>query len=149
MKIAGLWVGLFFFIFSLVMLWQSLTLDYTMPFGPGPGFMPFWVNIIFLVLSLLFIWESVQKNPIVLSQIIPKGRGLTNNIAILLSIIVFMIIVNYTGFIVAGSIMLFILFSRNYKWYLGLGLSVMISGLVFIVFKTLLDVPLPVNTFGW
>jgi hypothetical protein len=61
----------------------------------------------------------------------------------------FTITVSFIGVTLASILMLFILFSRGYKWYWGLGLSVLVAGVTVFVFGSVLGVPLPVNDFGW
>jgi putative tricarboxylic transport membrane protein len=149
MKNAGVYVGIVLLIYSVVMVWQSLTLDYYTAFGPGPGFFPLWVSILLLVLSILYLWESIKKEVILLSKIIPKGKDLRKILAVLGSVVLFMILVNFTGFVISGSILLFLLFMKEYKWYQGIAMSISISILLFYIFNTLLNVPLPANAFGW
>jgi putative tricarboxylic transport membrane protein len=149
MKNAGLYVGFVLLIYSVVMVWQSLTLDYYTAFGPGPGFFPLWISILLLVLSILYLWESTKKEIILLSKILPKGKDLRKILAVLGSVVLFMILVNFTGFVIAGSLLLFLLFIKEYKWYQGIALSISISILLFYIFNTLLNVPLPANAFGW
>ncbi len=69
--------------------------------------------------------------------------------SVLASVVVFMLIVNFTGFIIASTVLLFILLVREYKWYSGLAISAVTSIILFIVFKSFFDIPLPVNMFGW
>jgi putative tricarboxylic transport membrane protein len=149
MKNAGVCAASLFILFSLVMLWQSFTLDYYTSLGPGPGFLPLWVSILLLILSILYFWLSVKKEVILFSQIMPKGKVLTKNISVLGSVILFMVLVNFTGFVVAGTLMLMVILVQDFKWYKGLAISLAVSIIVFFIFKTLLDVPLPVNAFGW
>jgi hypothetical protein len=64
-------------------------------------------------------------------------------------LVVFTVIVNTTGFVIAGSILLFAMFIRDYKWYYALSASVAIAVLLLFVFQSLLGVSLPVNEYGW
>jgi putative tricarboxylic transport membrane protein len=149
MKNAGVCAASLFILFSLIMLWQSFSLDYYTSLGPGPGFLPLWVSVLLLVLSILYFWESVKKEVILISQIMPKGIVLTKNISVLGSVVLFMVLVSFTGFVVAGTLMLMVILVHDFKWYKGLAISLAVSITVFFIFKTLLDVPLPVNAFGW
>jgi hypothetical protein len=60
-----------------------------------------------------------------------------------------MVLVNFTGFIFASTVLLFIVFSREYKWYWGLGISIFTSIILFVIFKVFFGIPLPVSMFGW
>lgn len=145
---AGIWVGLFLLVASGVIFWQSLGYEYYSDYGPGPGLFPRWISGILFLLSLVYIWDSIKKEIIWFNDILPKGKGLYDVLSIFGSLILFMILVPFTGYSIASLIMLVILFAQGYKWYWGLGLSAVITAIVFFAFETLLNVPLPVNSFG-
>jgi putative tricarboxylic transport membrane protein len=146
---AGVWAGVVLLIFASVFFWQSLSLKYQTKFGPGPGMFPRWLSGILIVLTLIYIWQSVNKEVIRFSDILPKGKDLGNLIAVLGSVVLFILVVNYTGFTIAGTALLFILFVRQFKWYTALGMSLLVTLILFYIFKSLLSIPLPVNAFGW
>jgi uncharacterized membrane protein YhdT len=149
MKNAGVWVGCFILVFALTIFSIALTYEYYGSVGPGPGLFPLWLSGALIVLSLLYIAESMFKNKISFKDILPRGKGLRNTILFILSFILFMIIVPWTGFCIAGIIMLFIVFLPSYKWYVGLGISTLVTIFFFFVFYNLLKIPLPVNSLGW
>ena len=131
------------------MLWQSLSLDYYGEYGPGAGLLPLWVNCFIIVLSLGYLVMAIKKDIILFQKVFPKGDGRVNVLISMGSPILFLIIVPYVGFIVGSIITLFILYMRGYKWYWSLSFSAALSFIIFWVFGTLLQVPLPVNNFGW
>lgn len=110
---------------------------------------PRWLSGILIIISIVYIWQSVKKEVFQFKDIFPKGRELGNILSVLASVVVFMLIVNFTGFIIASTVLLFILLVREYKWYSGLAISAVTSIILFIVFKSFFDIPLPVNMFGW
>jgi hypothetical protein len=65
------------------------------------------------------------------------------------SLLLFIVIVPYAGFLLSSILTLSLLFSRGYKWYWGLGMSTVVACVVFWVFGSLLGIPLPVNKYGW
>ncbi|WP_075618827.1 tripartite tricarboxylate transporter TctB family protein [Paenisporosarcina indica] len=146
---AGVWVGLIILVFSSVIFIQAMNLDYFSKFGPGPGLFPIWLSGILLVLSILYIRLSIKKSIYYFSDIIPMGRSFGNILSVVLALIVFMVLVNFTGFIIASTVLLFTLFSREYKWYWGLGIAIFTSIILFIIFKVFFEIPLPVSVFGW
>lgn len=148
MKNAGVWLGLILLIFGGIFLWYSLSYDYYGDYGPGPGLFPVWLSGLLILLAILYIIDSIRKEPIDLSELLPRGKGLRKVLAIFASMVIFLILLPFTGFTVACVIMLFILFYREYKWYWGLGISIVISFALFYAFYVLLSVPLPVNSFG-
>jgi putative tricarboxylic transport membrane protein len=146
---AGIIAGLVILIYSCVIFWLSFDYDYYTNLGPGPGLLPMWLSGALIVLSILYMFECVRKEVVLVKDILPKGRELGGVLTALGVILLFMIIVNTTGFVIACTLLLFLLLVREFKWYWGLGISAGASILLFIVFYTLLGVPLPVNAFGW
>ncbi|MBP1153608.1 MULTISPECIES: tripartite tricarboxylate transporter TctB family protein [unclassified Paenibacillus] len=149
MRNAGLWASLLLLVFSIFMFWQSLSYPYYTSSGPGPGFLPRWIGGALIVLSLLYMWESIKKSVIYFTDILPKGRPLISVLVALGSLLVFIAIVGFAGFVISAIVLLFISLVREYKWYSALGISIVTSLFVFYVFYTLLGVPLPVNALGW
>jgi putative tricarboxylic transport membrane protein len=148
LKNAGVWVGICILVFAGTIFWQSLSYDYYGDYGPGPGLFPLWLSGTLIVLTLLYIGESLKKEIILLTDILPKGKSLWNVLSIIASLIIFLFLVPYTGYTIAGIVMLFILFLREYKWYWGLGISAVVTLIVFFAFHSLLNIPLPVSSFG-
>ncbi|MCS7460516.1 tripartite tricarboxylate transporter TctB family protein [Paenibacillus doosanensis] len=149
MNNAGVWAGLLLLGFGGILFWQSLTLEYSTALGPGPGFLPLWLSGSLMLVSLLYIGESLKKEAIRLHALLPRGRALGNIGCAIGALIVFMLIVSFTGFVIAATALLFIVLAREFRWHWALCISGGISVAVFVIFQTLLDVPLPVNDFGW
>jgi putative tricarboxylic transport membrane protein len=149
LKNFGVYVGLFFLIFGGVIFWQSISLDYYSEFGPGPGFLPAWTSGIIIILSLVYLFIALKKEIILVRDILPKGEGFINVLVSMVSLLLFIVIVPFVGFIISSIITLFLLFSRGYKWYWGLGMSTVVACIVFWVFGSLFGIPLPVNEYGW
>ena len=148
MKNAGALVGFLILIFAGTLFFQALSYDYYSDYGPGPGLFPLWLSGLLIVLSIAYIIDCYKKNIIQLKDVLPKGAGLRKIILIMVSLVVFYFLAPYTGYSVAGFIMLMILFIREYKWYWGLGISVVVTVVLFYTFYSVLNVPLPVNSFG-
>lgn len=146
---AGVWAGIVLLIYASFMFWQSLSLGYYTQFGPGPGMFPRWLSGILIVISLLYLWQSARKFVFRAADIFPKGKDLWNMLSVFVSVLMFMLIVNLTGFVIAGTVMMFILLSRGYKWFMALPIALVTSVLLFLLFDKVFSIPLPVNTFGW
>lgn len=149
MQNAGVWAGIVFLAYASGMFWQSLSLKYYTQYGPGPGLFPRWLSGILFVLALLFIWQSIKDEVVTFRDIFPKGKAFFNVASVWVACIVFMLLLDYTGFIIASSILLFTLFIRSYNWQWALGLSVVISVILFLTFDKAFGIPLPVSVFGW
>lgn len=149
MQNAGVWAGLVFLAYAAGMFWQSFSLRYYTQFGPGPALFPRWLSGILIVLALIFIWQSVRGPAITFRSIFPNGRALANVLSIWAATAVFILMLNFAGFVVASTILLFTLFIRGYNWLWSLGLSLAVSILLFLIFDKAFGIPLPVNAFGW
>ncbi|MFC0272082.1 tripartite tricarboxylate transporter TctB family protein [Metabacillus herbersteinensis] len=149
MKNLNMWVGFAILAFAGFIFWQALYFDYYSNIGPGPGLFPIWLSGLLIILSLLFIVSAFRTDKIYFSDVFPKGKQRTKIIRILGSILLFILISPYAGFTIAGILILFILFFGEMKWYTAIGTSVVTTLVIFLVFKSFLGVPLPVNIFGW
>ncbi|WP_165842241.1 tripartite tricarboxylate transporter TctB family protein [Paenibacillus xerothermodurans] len=145
---AGLWAALVIFLFGAVFFWMSLSFDYYGETGPGPGLLPLWLSGILIILALVCAADSL-RNVVRFKDILPGAKGFINIIAIAGAFVLFLLTVNYVGFIASGTMFLLILLFREYKWHMALGISIFLSVLLYWVFGELLGVPLPVNAWGW
>lgn len=149
MKNASTWVGIIILIFSVAIFGMSLSYEFYSKFGPGPGLLPRWISGLMILLSILFIIDSIKKGPITDGSIVPKGRELGSVLTIIGSLLLFILLASYAGYNIAGVIMMFLMLARNYKWYWSLGISAVSTIFFFIIFYKFLQIPLPLNAFGW
>lgn len=127
---------------------ESLHYDYIGQFGPGPAMFPIWLSAILGILSFLYIMESL-KIPVLFHDILPEKEGRRNLYKIIGSLVLLVCIISFTGFLIASTIFLFILLHGGYKWYMSLGIAFFISICLDLLFVVFLQIPLPVNSFGW
>lgn len=139
----GVGLGGVFLIFSSVLFWQSFSFDYYSDLGPGPGLFPRWLSASLILLSLLYLAGSLRGIQAKWSEVLPKGRDLLNVIIVLVSVLLFMLLLDSAGFIVAGAVMLVVLLARTYKWYIAAAVAIGTSVLLYVAFSLGLDVPLP------
>jgi len=147
-KNAALWGALFVLGIGLFFLIYSLEYPLRSNIGPGPGMIPFAVSFIVIVLSLILLYQAIRR-PLYIRDVLPKSEGAKKIAMVLVSAVVYLVVVPYTGFVIASAILLFILYVRHYRWYVSVGLAVGVSLLSFWVFDILLKIPLPVNGLGW
>ena len=141
-------MGSFLFVCAGLMFKLSLGYGYYEKYGPGAGLFPLWISAGLMILSVLYILESIKEHSNSFDKIFPAGRELSYMITVIASISVFILIIDYTGYLIAASIMLIMLFRRDYKWYWGLGLSVITALCLFLIFQVFLKIPLPQGVFG-
>lgn len=146
---ARILLGVVILVGAAIIFKESLTYEYYGKIVPGPGLFPVWMSGLLLLLSAIYIIDSIKSKPIALKDILPTGKGLKKVLALFGAMILFILLVPYTGFLIASLIMLLILFSLDYKWYSSIIISCIVSGIAFYVFKNLLSVPLPAGPFGF
>ncbi|WP_263770493.1 tripartite tricarboxylate transporter TctB family protein [Propionivibrio soli] len=152
-KNAGVWAGVCLLAYSGVLFQQSLTLNYSNPMGPGPGFLPLWLSGILFVVSLCYIWDSAksaaQDESVKLADLWPPAHARADIFLMLGGLCIFALVVETVGFVVAATQLIFLMTMRKFKWYFALASSVLVAVLLLVAFQTLLGVSLPVNDFGW
>ncbi|TDF94464.1 tripartite tricarboxylate transporter TctB family protein [Paenibacillus piri] len=139
----GVGLGGFFLIVSGIIFWQSFSFDYYSDLGPGPGLFPRWLSAALIVLSLLYIGGALRGAQIKWSEVLPKSKDLWNVILVLIAVLVFMLLLDAAGFIVAGAAMLMLMLMRSYVWYKAAIIAVGTCAILYIAFSIGLDVPLP------
>lgn len=140
---AGLWFGLAFLAFSITFFWLSFDLAYMSRLGAGPGMYPRWLCGLSILVALVYIWQSCTTQVFRIGESFPGRRELINVAAIFVSCVVFLLLLDRVGFIVAGSALMFITFWRNYVLWKAVALSVGITVVTWVVFKVFFSVPLP------
>ncbi len=149
MKSLEVYISGFFILFGAIIFQLASSMKYYGEYGPGPGLLPVWISGMMVVLSAVNLIAALKKNNKSFADILPKGTGLINVLSCVGAYALFIVTVPYLGFTISSIAMLFILFSRGYTWRRGLCLSILVTGILFFVFGSVLTVPLPVNEFGW
>ncbi|MHC1761416.1 MAG: tripartite tricarboxylate transporter TctB family protein [Negativicutes bacterium] len=149
MSNAGAWIGLMITLFAGFIFYQSLFLEYSGSYGPGPGFFSIWLSGLLMICAVVYTLSTLKNKGIDWRDILPRGIYLHKVLTIFAALILFLISVPFLGYGITSLLMLSILFFGEYRWYTSLGLSVLITATIFYLFKILLDVPLPVNSLGF
>lgn len=149
MKNYRFWFGIFLLLFSTFIFWQSFSLEYSGPYGPGPGLFPRWLSGILIILSIIYIGSSIGKSGMSFKDLFPPKKVFFRILTIIGSILLFIIIAPYVGFNIACILSLFILLAAEYKWYSAFGISALVTIVLFVCFDGILNVPLPVNIWGF
>ncbi|MCM3653339.1 tripartite tricarboxylate transporter TctB family protein [Metabacillus litoralis] len=143
-------VAVIIFLVAFIFLIQSLSLPYNSEIGPGPGFFPLWLSGILLIVSCIYIYQAIKKvKEKEEFQWFSDKQALKKILYILGTLILFVLLISFLGFLFTSTIFLFLLLVKEYKWYKSLMISIIVTLIVYWVFGTLLDVALPVSVFGW
>jgi Tripartite tricarboxylate transporter TctB family. len=144
---AGILGGFFVMLVSIVFFVYSLMYPYTSELGPGAGFLPLWLSGVLFILSLAYLRVAFKGEDS--TEPMPDRKGWKNIFFILFCMAAFVALLPLLGFVVTGSIFLFVLLIGSYRWYVALPTAVGTSVFLFVLFSILLKVSLPVNTFGF
>lgn len=112
--------------------------------APGPGL---WPGIIGGGLALAGLWliiSTLRAPADSLPQIDVMGSGPRRVYVTMAILVVYVFLLPTTGFIPITIVMMFVLVQwfAKYKWYVTLCISVLITVLIYSVFRFLLDVPI-------
>lgn len=141
---AGLWFGLGYLAFSILFFVVSFDLLYkSRLIGAGPGMYPRWLTGLSILVALAYIWQSCHGQVFRVGECFPGRKELGNVATVFLSCMVFVLLLNHTGFIISGSLLLLIMFVPHYKLWQAVLLSIGISLVCYGIFKICFSVPLP------
>ncbi|WP_162287827.1 tripartite tricarboxylate transporter TctB family protein [Indiicoccus explosivorum] len=150
LKNYAMWIGLLVFGFAAMMFYGSFSMQYYGPYGPGPGFFPRWISGVLAAVALLYIGDSIRKEKrISFAEAFPTGVVLVRLLTIVASILIFIFIAPFTGYIIASVLVMLMLLLPDVKWYTSVAVAVSVSLALFFVFDTFLNIPLPANALGW
>ena len=130
--------GLFFFGLSLLALWESLRAGLGTLKEPGSGFLSFCAGVALTAFSVVLIGRGWQKRD---SLKAPSRRVLLA----MFSLFVFSLVLEILGFFVATFFLVAILLQigEARRWWIQVGMSALMTFLVYLVFGILLHVHFP------
>lgn len=140
---AGVWFGLGFLALSLVFFRLSFDLSYQSRLGAGPGMYPRWLSGLAIIVALIYIAQSARAQVFRIGDCFPPAKELFNVASVFVSCLIFLFLLNHVGFIIAGSLLMFITLVRHYRLWQSIALSIGITLLCYLVFKICFSVPLP------
>ena len=150
MKRVDLIVSALFFLLGAWVLWQATKLPQFSVFGPGPEFMPNVAGILLIALSTLsFVksWMGSQATP---EDLVPDRAGLYRIAVIIIALFLYVALLSTVGYLpltfAYAAFMLLAL--TKYRWFVNLGIAVLITGLFYWGFVMVLGVPVPKGIFG-
>lgn len=146
-KSTDFWAGIAVLLFSVIFFVDSLNYDYLVGTAPGPGFLPRWISGLLFLAGIFYLVGSVKK-PDTASTILDK-EGIKRIGNIFLSILIFAVLLPYTGFTVASAAMIFILFRKEIGWIKALICAAVISAVLYYLFVVVLRLSFATNVFGF
>lgn len=137
--------GLFYLIYSLK--YNAGSID-----NPQLGFFPRIIGIVMVFFSLMFLLFCIrkrgQKDKL---HVIWEGLNVKNILSatiVIGSLSLYLIILNYVGFLLASSVLVFFLAwaMGGNSWIVNIILGRVSSGLIYWIFWTIMRVPIPLGS---
>jgi putative tricarboxylic transport membrane protein len=138
--------GLFWLFFSLFISYESYKLGLGMLRQPGPGFLFFWTGIVTAILSLTVILRSFRKSsPSAAQAPFFKTRNVTKIAFVLLSLFVYALLMEWTGFLIVTLLLFLFLLGVVEKkgWFFAVWVSMTVTALSYLLFEIGLQSQLP------
>jgi putative tricarboxylic transport membrane protein len=159
MKFNDAVIGVFFVVFAIAEITYA---QLTFPPLHGQNFdsrdFPTLIGIGFIICGVLLIFSGLKSRAagsfvgaafLSLGDWISNNRTALNFVSVVLGVLLFMMLVNFTGFALTSFALLLVLFHRfGNSFAISLVSSVVTTGIVYVLFGTLLRVPLPVGVLG-
>jgi putative tricarboxylic transport membrane protein len=130
--------GVFLFGLSILALWESLRAGLGTLKEPGSGFLSFCAGVALAIFSLVLIcrgWGNREK-------LDPHSRRV---LLAMFTLFVYSLVLEILGFLIATFLLVAILLQigESRRWWIQLGMSALITFLVYLVFGILLHVYFP------
>lgn len=143
-------VGVFFLLLSCFVVYKSSQMPKELPgVSFGPGIMPFYLGLIMLVFSLILIGQSFSgKN----NEVTTISKSEFVGVGILFVILViYLSIMEFIGYAIATFLLVTLLARRlgNYAYWKCALLGAATASITVYLFRTLLDMPLPIGFLGF
>ncbi len=138
--------GAVLFLFSMYYLFEAFKMPMLAGKAPGAGWLPAVLGLLMAFLSAL-LFLAAGRRPASEDTVVtwPRGRGLANNLAILVGLAASVALLQIAGYLISTFTFLMglLLFLGRYGWRLSLTVSVLSTAALYWVFKIWLEIPLP------
>ncbi len=141
-------LGAVLFFVSVYFMLEAQKLPWMAQKSPGAGWLPFWLGLLMAILSAVLFVGAVRR-PVSTNGVVtwPSGRGLVNNAAILGGLVLLVVALETVGYALStfGFLLVLLWVLGRYRWWVCTGVSVLVTAILYWVFKVWLVIPLPVG----
>lgn len=136
-------------IVGLAIVSQAAQLEYWMPLGPGPGFVPLWAGIAIALAGIVLLIQVLRtpRDP----EEPPPEKGRSGMVWVAAALTVLAALgMNFIGFSAASFLFMAVLIgiSGSHRWTTTIGIAAVVTVVFLLVFKWGLQVPLPTGVIG-
>ena len=138
--------GIFWFVFSLFITYESYKLGLGILHQPGPGFLFFWTGIVVAILSLTVFVRSFRKlSADEAKESIPIKWNVTKIILVLISLFLYALLMEKLGFLILTLLFFILLLGvvEKKKWSFAVLVSLIVTIATYLVFEIGLQSQLP------
>jgi putative tricarboxylic transport membrane protein len=138
--------GLFWFLFSVFVSFESYRLGLGSVYQPGPGFFFFWTGIAVAVLSLVVILRSFGTQAPEEEKEAPTGkRTATKVIFVLVALFLYALLMEWLGFLIVTLLLFIFLLSviEKKKWWFAILVGLAVTVAAYLLFEVGLQSQLP------
>jgi putative tricarboxylic transport membrane protein len=148
-QIAGI-VGLAVAAYIIVV---ASKMTYTVEYSPGAGFFPLWLGIFLAVLSAALFIQAVsprQKGVGQEESFLPEKAGRKRTFLFFVVFALCIALMGRLGFLITSFLfaLAFLVVVEKYSWLKGLITSLCMAAVLYLLFNTVLQVPLPKGLWG-
>src|SRR4030042_1876886 len=138
--------GLFCFLFSLFVSYESYKLGLGNLYQPGPGFLFFWTGVVTAILSLTIIVTSLRnRSPDEAKESIFVKWNVTKIVLVLISLFLYALLIEWLGFLIVTLLLFIFLLGviEKKRWWFAVSVSLLVTALTYMVFEVALQSQLP------
>lgn len=153
MKKADLITSVILLVISGYVIQEAWRMPPSATFGPGSGFLPFWLGVLLTVLAVILLataWrrqatEKDSKSPF------PGKRALIAIGSVLGGLAVYIVLIEVLGYLVDTFLYVAFLLGivERQRWPITVGVAVLTTAGLYLIFQVLLGITLPSNMFGF
>jgi len=144
--------GIVMLVFSLAVMEGARRMPPSGTFGPGAGFLPFWLGVAMAALSIILLVSATREPaPVGGRATFPTGWKLLPICETIGGLAAFILLLETLGFLLSIALLTAFLLRvvEREGWGTTLTVAVANAGALYIIFKVMLGVSLPKNTFGF